>query len=423
MEIHHDKPLDISIYQGGVGSGKTFCGSLQGTILARKYPGSRGLVGAKEYELVRKTTMVKYFEHLDIMGYKSGKHYKFNKNEKIIRFSNGSEILFCGLDDPEKFKSLDLHWAEVEEISQISFSSYQQLLSRLRNTYRGKVWNNFRYRLFGHTNPEANKGWIYTTFIEQAEDDPNIARRLVIAPTTNNIYLPEHFVKSLKASFDDEYFRINVLGEFGDYTSGLVVKGFSDENIRHFVYNPNIPLHLSCDFNVDPMSWVICHKDEHNIYYIDEIVKENTTTQQSIEEFIQRYPNHKSEIIINGDASGDNRSCNSEYTNYAIIRKALREHGYTNVKFHLRPYNPPILNRIAAFNAKVRNSSGDVSLFIDVRKCKWLYYNILNLKFKVGSSIIDTPTFYQIKKDNSLKFLTHIYDAASYIVEYYWAIK
>ena len=34
----------------------------------------------------------------------------------------------------------------------------------------------------------------------------------------------------MKESFDEEYYKINVLGEFGDYSSGLVVKGFDDAN-------------------------------------------------------------------------------------------------------------------------------------------------------------------------------------------------
>ena len=29
---------------------------------------------------------------------------------------------------------------------------------------------------------------------------------------------------------NEEYYKINVLGEFGDYSSGLVVKGFGEEN-------------------------------------------------------------------------------------------------------------------------------------------------------------------------------------------------
>ena len=421
MEIPHDYPLDVAVYQGGYGSGKTWCGALLGLILAKKYPGSRGLVGAKEYELVRKTTLVTYLEHLESLGYREGTHYKYNKIDKIIKFKNGSEILFSAFDDPERFKSLNLHWAEIEEASQIDDASFKQLLGRLRNTYRGKDWADFRYRLFAHTNPQSDKGWIWKRFVENPKEN----YRLIIAPTTNNIYLPKHFISSLKESFDEEYYKINVLGEFGDYSSGLVVKGFSAENLKHFKYCSELPLHLTCDFNVDPMCWVLAYIDDENVYYFDELVIEKTTTAQCIREFIRRYPDHKSQIIINGDASGDNRTTQSEYTNYAIIRNELYNHGYDRkqVKFQLRDYNPPVLNRISAFNAKVRNSNGERHLFIDERRCKWLLYNIYNLSFKEGTSIVDVPTFSQIKSNRDSKFLEHPFDAASYLTEYYWRIK
>ena len=89
---------------------------------------------------------------------------------------------------------------------------------------------------------------------------------------------------------------------------------------------------------------------------------------------------HNGKIIINGDASGDNRSCTSEYTNYVIIKKTLLKYGY-EVDIKIKPYNPPIKNRIAAFNAKVKNADGEICLFID-KKCEKLLYNIYNLKYK-----------------------------------------
>ena len=419
MSIPHNQELDIAIYQGGYGSGKTWCGSLLGILLAKKYAGSRGLVGAKEYELVRKTTLVSYLEHLEALGYKKGEHYSYNKVDKIIKFKNGSEILFSQLDDPEKFKSLNLHWAEIEEASQVGYSTIKQLLGRLRNTYRGNNWKNFRYRLFGHTNPQPDKGWIYERFVENKQEN----YRLIIAPTTNNIYLPKHYIESMKDAFDEEYYRINVLGEFGNYNSGLVVKGFTDENIKNLKYNKNLPLHLTCDFNVDPMMWLVAHKDKENVYFFDEIVIENATTEMCFKEFMRRYPNKNQEIIINGDASGDNRSTQSEFTNYAIMRKLLKDNGYTNFRFELRPYNPPILNRIAAFNARVRSADGKVRLFVDKRRCKYFIQNIYNLKYKEGTTIIDAPSIHQIKQDRDKKFLLHIFDAGSYLTEYYWRIK
>ena len=47
LEIPHDYSLDVAVYQGGYGSGKTFAGSLLGILLALKFAGIRGLVGAQ----------------------------------------------------------------------------------------------------------------------------------------------------------------------------------------------------------------------------------------------------------------------------------------------------------------------------------------------------------------------------------------
>ena len=414
LNIPHKYTRDVALYQGGFGSGKTFSGSLLGISLCLKYAGIRGLVGAQTYTLLRDTTMRQYFEHLDKMNFKQGYHYNFSKADEIITFKNGSEILFRHLSEPNKLKSLNLGFVELEEMSDTPESTFLMLLSRLRQEIKPE-WKDFQYRLFGHTNPEANKGWIYKHFVEQKQDN----YRLIIAPTTQNKFLDKNYVESLRSAYDEQYYKINVLGEFGDYTSGLVVIGFSQDNIKPISYQPDMPLHLTWDFNVDPMSCLCVHRANGKYFYFDEFCLENASTEQTINEVIKKYPNHKSSIIINGDASGDNRSTQSERTNYVIIRNALRRHYPLNsIQLHIRPFNPRIKNRIAAFNAKVKNYNGDREIIIDP-KCKWFIYNMYNLKYKVGSDEVDVPTYSAIKTDNQLKFLEHIFDAGTYIVEYY----
>ena len=413
MNIPHNSTLDVCCYQGGYGSGKTFIGSLLGITLALNNPGIWGLVGALTYSLVRDTTLVSYFQHLDNLGLIRDYDYTFLISEGKLQFSNGSVILFRHLEEPIKLKSLNLGFVEIEEMSDVPESTFNMLLARLRQ--KGIK----QYRLFGHTNPENNKGWIYQNFIE----NPKHNYRHLIAPSVENTFLPEHFIKSMKDAYDPEYYKINVLGQFGNYTSGLVTKGFKEDNrLEKINYIDSMPLHISCDFNVDPMSWVICHKTDKAVYYIDEIVIENTCTAETVKEFISRYGEHKADIIINGDASGDSRSTSSEFTNYATIVNMLKEH-FTdiNIDVDIRGFNPPIQNRVAAWNAKMRNNNGDVGIYIS-KKCKWLLYNINNLKYKEGTSLIDTPSHHQIKNDRQSKFLGHIFDAASYIIEYYYPI-
>jgi hypothetical protein len=70
----------------------------------------------------------------------------------------------------------------------------------------------------------------------------------------------------------------------------------------------------------------------------------------------------------------------------------------------------------------VKDCYGNRKILVD-KKCEKLLYNIHNLKYKVGTDEVDVPSFAQIKNDNSLKFLEHPFDAASYLVEYYYPIR
>ncbi len=415
LEIPHNYSLDVAVYQGGYGSGKTFSGSLLGILLALKYPGIRGLVGAQTYTLVRDTTLQSYFEHLENINFIEGSDFEWSSSLQKLIFKNGSEILFKHFDEPNKLKSLNLGFVEIEEMSDIPYDTFKVLLSRMRQR-RKKDWKDFTYRIFGHTNPEMQRGWVYKTFVENPA--PNY--RIISAPTTENIYLPEGFCDELKKIYDEQYYRIFVLAQNGEYNNGLVIKDFTDENIKDIKYQPEMDLHISCDFNVDPMCWVFAHKTDDKVFYFDEIAMENTTTARACDEFCRRYPSHKGRIIINGDASGDNRSCTSEYTNYVIIKKKLLQFGY-DVEIQIKAYNPPIKNRIMAFNSKVRNADGEICLYVD-KKCEKLLYNIYNLKYKEGTSRIDIPTYQQIKQTKELKFLSHPMDAASYLVDFYWPI-
>ena len=415
LEIPHDYSLDVAVYLGGYGSGKTFAGALLGILLALKFPGIVGLVGAQTYTLVRDTTLKTYFEHLESMGFVEKQDFTWVSVEQKLVFFNGSEILFRHFDEPHKLKSLNLGFVEIEEMSDIPFETFKVLLARMRQKVKSN-WKNFTYRIFGHTNPEMQKGWLYKTFCEH----PPLNYRLISAPTTQNIYLPDGFCEELKHLYDKSYYEMFVLGKTGDYNSNLVVKDFTDENVKEIKYPPDMDLYISCDFNVDPMAWVLAHRTEDKVFYFDELVLENTTTAKTCEEFYRKYPHHKGKIIVNGDASGDNRSCTSEYTNYVIIKKKLQSFGY-EVEIKIKGFNPPIKNRIAAFNAKVRNANGDIGLYISP-KCEKLLYNIYNLRYQEGSSRIDVPTYTQIKQMKELKFLSHPFDAASYLVDFYWPI-
>ena len=412
-EIDHEYGTDIALYQGGFGSGKTFSGSLLGILLALRFPGIRGLVGAQTYALLRDTTLHTYFEHIEKMGLK----VKYIKSEAKLVFENGSEILFRHLEEDDKLKSLNLGFVEIEEMSDVPYATFKMLLGRLRQEKRPE-WKHFRYRLFGHTNPESSRGWIYENFVRNKK--PNYRR--ILAPTTENRYLPEEYIQTMRDSYNEDYFRMYVLGEDINYDQGLVTKHFvRDKQVKDIKFNPKFPIHVTCDFNIDPMCWYICQHYDNNVYVLKEIVNTNTTTALSTGILADILTNYKEYvIIINGDSSGN--SDTTKGADYIIMRNELKRLGFNNVDIRILPKNPPIPYRINCWNNMILGPDKKHHVFIHP-SCKYLLYNIENLEMEPGTSRPKKISTGKLKSDDFAKFLGHPIDAVSYLVCLYYPIK
>lgn len=414
FEIPHEHKIDVALYQGGFGSGKTFSGSLLGILLCLKYPGIRGLCGAQTYTLLRDTTMQTYFEHLDNMKLP----YQFVKAEGKIVFENGSEILFRHLEDANRLKSLNLGFIEIEEMSDTPYETFKMLLGRLRQDKKSS-WKNFRYRLFGHTNPEKARGWIYESFVKK----PLPYFRRVIAPTTDNKFLPEEYIQTMKDSYNEDYYNIFVLGKDIDYTKGLVTKHFvHDVQVREDLkVNPQFPIHITCDFNIDPMCWYICQHYDGNVYVLKELVEQNATTSmcaKKICEILDEYKTHK--IFINGDSTGLSRKTSG--TDFIILKNEMERNGFTDLNIRVMNKNPGIEWRIACWNNMIFGPDRKHHVFIHP-SCEYLLYNIENLETEPGGSRPKKISTGKIKSDEKAKFLVHPIDAVSYLICLYYPIK
>lgn len=413
---------DTIVLTGGRGSGKTQH-ALRAIFLAMIKEKKRVCFFRETKDTVSESLMAEAEQLIETDFANRG----FALTQKTITYKNGSYIFYKGLKEInfisiENLKgiasSTDIFF--IDEGQAISKAVWEVLIPTLRKAGSilivayNRVSNNLPLEeemFLDYHNMSAPEGTFYIEVnYPVLEKKGLLSKRFLDRANLMRIHKPK------------EYAMI-YLNQAPSEDDRAVVKGFTKDNIAPITYQPNMPLHLTWDFNVDPMSCILAHTTNGKIFYFDEFILENASTEQTIKEVIKAYPDHKASIIINGDASGDNRSTQSEWSNYVIIRNALRKHYKTNnIHLHLRPSNPRIKNRIAAFNAKVLSYDGQRCLFVDP-KCEKLLYNIYNLKYKVGTDIVDVPTYTQIKTDKNLKFLEHPFDAASYLVEYYYPIK
>jgi PBSX family phage terminase large subunit len=415
---------DYRLYQGGVGSGKTFLGALKGLSVCHDHPGCTWLVVSDTYARLAISTLECYQELLC----QSNIRYSYNKSDKILRIPQwGSRVIFKGMDDPTALRSVTGNGGHIEEASLLSEASYLAFLQRLRQGLGGVI------EVLLTTNPQPIKGWLWKHFVDRAGvealqnrkgDITRIGRRRVIARTADNPHLPEAFIAGLKSSYDARLYNIMVNGEDGDLGAGLVCSSWSDANVDDaIVYRPELPIYLTCDFNVDPMCWLLAHRVNNEYHYFDELCQENTTTIKAAEAFYRHYPDHTGRIIITGDASGQNRGTKAESaldTDYTILRARLSSLGYRQLDLDLPTQNPLIDNRISCWNGLVCNSQGVRRVKVNP-KCKWLIWNCENLRYWEGTRDIRLPTRAEIQKDDThtMKYTEHPFAAASYLTYRY----
>ncbi|MCD7779815.1 MAG: PBSX family phage terminase large subunit [Candidatus Gastranaerophilales bacterium] len=339
---------------------------------------------------------------------------------RIISKSTGSVIVFIGLsditaDNVKSYEDFGLVW--VEEAQKISKKSWDNLNPTIRS--QGA-------QIFITMNPEVTHGkhpimseltTIYrnkTLHIHVNYDkNPFVSKDIIEMAELTRINKP------------DDY-KVIWLGQPDDNMGNLIIKGFTEQNKRKLYYQKDLDLHISCDFNYDPMAWVFFHKDQNKIYVFDELIKEHTTTKDCAHEVIDRYGGHKGAIILNGDAAGNQHNCmatNPDLTNFKIIQRKLENHFGRHVDIKIHRGNPHKIKRFEAFNNLVKRYDGEICFYIDPDKCKWTVYNIENAKYKEGTREVDEPTINDIKKDRNKKFLIHPLDAVTYPAEYYFPIK
>lgn len=435
---------DIACYLGGVGSGKTYASARKGFLIAQAFPGSRGLVGAEDYPLVRDTTLNGPGGWIDFMenelGMVEGHHFEFNRTEHKITFPNGSEVLFRGLRDANKIKSLNLLWAHIEEASDITLDAFLMVHSRLRQTRPHRYKGPWRHFLFLSTNPEEVSGWINDIFVDQTDNEEwselkrkAVARlrqfiRYIHAPTTENDRLPEGFVEDLQALGDEDWVDVYVHGKTGGMGKGRAYKRFArtvhvDQDGSIAYYRPELPLCLALDFNVDPMTATVSHiLPDRSLVTIDEISVKDATTEDLCREFVRRYhPDtgernpHRGQVRVYGDASGTSRSTKTSESDYDVVRRMLNPiwGGTWGCYFRIPEANGAVRDRVNSVNAKLKNAMGDVAWRIHAR-CKVLIKDLEQVRWKEGTGELEK------KKDPTL---THMSDGIGYLIVQEFPVK
>jgi len=412
--FHLDLETRFKGCSGPIGSGKSYALAYEALLLSRLNPGLLGLMGAPTYRMLQDSTQRTLFEVLEAEGIQ----YSYNKQSNHLRFSsNGSEIIFRTMENPERLRGPNLAWFALDELTYTREEAWTRLLGRLRHPHARRLCGCAVWTPKGFD-------WVHHRFIEQQSSD----YRLIQATPKENVHLPADFYDRLKDSYAELFYRQEVLGEYVDIFGGHAYYAFSDRNVEPSRYHPNLPLCWALDFNVDPMCSVICQMEEwkrtpwarapyecrKTLRVLDEIVLSNSNTMEAVEEFIYRaktLAGASTRITLNvyGDASGNSRSSKSGRTDYELIRESFRR--YPEFEIHLQnTANPLVRDRVNTMNNALCSASKERSIMIDP-KCRELIKDLRQVRWKrdsAGNPVGDV--------DKSDPRRTHMSDALSYLV-------
>ena len=253
-------------FMGGAGSGKSFF--ITQRIIVRCIKEPIKVVVCRRYGTTLRNTCFSLFKDV-LEKWKLTPFVKIRETDFNIRFPNGSEIIFLGLDEETKLLSLNnVGTVFVEEAYEVPQNMIEQLNLRMRGQNEGQqiilAWNpisrsSWLYD-FSQVNPPENSRFIHSTF----EDNPFLSKEY-----KDTIY-------ELRVRNPAKW-KVYGLGEWGTDPEGKVFQNWETANI-----DPNNLASLGyehrcgMDFGFrDPSAVVESFYDRENktIYVVQEFYK------------------------------------------------------------------------------------------------------------------------------------------------------
>jgi phage terminase large subunit len=298
------------ILYGGTASSKSFSAAQNEVLKTFKQTGNT-LVLRKVGATLRDSVIPSFRNRIRQMELES--FFTYNKTERIIENTRtGSQIIFRGLDDPDKLKSFEgLRRILVEEAAEIAFEDFLELNRRARGKDNIQITLCF--------NPVHEEHWIKKHFFDQQVRD-SYPRKATYLENTFITARDREQIEWLK-QYNYNQYRVYALGEWGitENDHPWLFAFDRDKHVRDILpFQPSLPVYLSFDFNREPVSCLaIQMSPQHGradsfIHFIHEF-SAGTQLQELCTQIRTMFP--ASFLYVTGDASGSQGNIGFEKRN------------------------------------------------------------------------------------------------------------
>lgn len=253
-------------WMGSAGSSKSY--TITQKLIIRACSEQIKILVCRRYGTTIRNTVFATFK--EILGkWKLTPYVKVRETDFNIKFPNGSEIIFLGLDDEAKLLSLNnIGTIFIEEAYEVPQNMVEQLNLRMR----GNVANQ---QLILAWNPISKSSWLYDFSV----GNPPANSIFIHSTYKDNPFLSAEYISALEELYtrNPQKARVFCDGEWGVDSSGLVFQNFKVEE-----FNPQelaasgLEHRCGADFGfVDPSTIVASLYDKKNgkIYVYNEFYK------------------------------------------------------------------------------------------------------------------------------------------------------
>lgn len=253
-------------WMGSAGSSKSY--TITQKLIIRACSEQIKILVCRRYGTTIRNTVFATFK--EILGkWKITPYVKIRETDFNIKFPNGSEIIFLGLDDEAKLLSLNnIGTIFIEEAYEVPQNMVEQLNLRMR----GNVANQ---QLILAWNPISKSSWLYDFSV----GNPPANSIFIHSTYKDNPFLSAEYISALEELYtrNPQKARVFCDGEWGVDAEGLVFQNWKVEE-----FNPQelaasgLEHRCGCDFGfIDPSTIVASLYDKKNgkIYVYNEFYK------------------------------------------------------------------------------------------------------------------------------------------------------
>lgn len=168
----HDSTANVKCAIGGVGSGKSRALCMEAHRFALAQPGSDMILTRESIPTLRRSTEVEYFEAMPPGLREACDIKRLGGHVDTVTYPNGSRLQLLGLDDWNKYKSMNLAWIGIDEASEQTQTNFEGILTRMRQPrplgdVRLPRGQKMRHQCVLASNP-AGQDWLWSQFVNKS---------------------------------------------------------------------------------------------------------------------------------------------------------------------------------------------------------------------------------------------------------------